>query len=119
MVAFHFQFANQAGWECDVCRKSGLEQRRHCGWLVERSSRRPEGPRHPVWARKQVALDTCPRSYITAESQTLVEEFFMRRRLGRFDCTVLSARQVEAFVILESALRGERNDEQRYTRTAF
>ena len=33
LVAFHFQFSNQAGWECDACRRSGLEIRRRCGWL--------------------------------------------------------------------------------------
>ena len=124
MVAFHFQFANQAGWKCDLCRKSGLEAKRRCGWLVERASgpvsekHGPGGLCHPVWARKDVALDTCPKSYITAESQTLVEEFFIRRRLGGFDWRELSARQVEAFVILESALQVERNDGQQHTRTA-
>ncbi len=31
-----------------------------------------------VWARRDVALRTCPKPYITAESQTLVEEFLVR-----------------------------------------
>jgi hypothetical protein len=118
MVAFHFEFANQAGWKCDVCRKSGLERKRRCGWLEEQEHS-PAGLRHPVWARKQTALDTCPRSYITAESQTLVEEFFVRRRLGSACGDELSARQVEAFVLLESALGAERNDGQQINRTAF
>ena len=54
-----------------------------------------------VWARRDVSLRTCPKAYITAESQTLVEEFFVRRRLRGMDFAELSARQVEAFVILE------------------
>jgi hypothetical protein len=54
-----------------------------------------------VWARRDVSLRTCPKPYITAESQTLVEEFFVRRRLRGMDFAELSARQVEAFVILE------------------
>ena len=33
IVAFHFQFSNQAGWKCDACRRSGLERERRCGWL--------------------------------------------------------------------------------------
>ena len=66
----------------------------------------------PVWARKRVALGTCPKSYITAESQTLMEEFFVRRRMGGFDLEKLSMRQVEAFLILERAVAAEVNDEQ-------
>ena len=54
-----------------------------------------------VWARRDVSLRTCPKPYITAESQTLVEEFFVRRRLRGMEFAELSARQVEAFVILE------------------
>jgi hypothetical protein len=54
-----------------------------------------------------VALATCPKPYITAESQALVEEFFVRRRLRAFDAKELSARQVEAFVILEKELIAE------------
>jgi hypothetical protein len=60
-----------------------------------------------VWARKQAALRTCPKSYISADSLALVEEFFVRRRLGGMDFGELSARQVEAFVVLEKALGTE------------
>lgn len=60
-----------------------------------------------MWARSDVALFTCPTSYITPESETLVEEFFVRRRLGAIDFSELSARQVEAFAILEKALTSE------------
>jgi DNA replicative helicase MCM subunit Mcm2 (Cdc46/Mcm family) len=69
-----------------------------------------------VWARKNVSLRTCPKPYITAESQTLVEEFFVRRRLRGMDIAELSARQAEAFVILERALANEINDGQHNTR---
>ncbi len=69
-----------------------------------------------VWARKDVALTCCPVSFISAESQAFVEEFFVRRRLGSRDIDALSARQVEAFVILEKALAGEMKDVQHNTR---
>ena len=69
-----------------------------------------------VWARRDVALRTCPKPYITADSQTLVEEFFVRRRLRGTDFAELSARQVEAFVILEKALTGKTIDGQHNTR---
>ena len=65
-----------------------------------------------VWARKQVSLTVCPRSYITGESETLVEEFFVRKGLGaRFD--KLTARQAEAFVVLDKELTAEIKDGQR------
>jgi hypothetical protein len=60
-----------------------------------------------VWARKMVAIEICPKSYITAESEGLVEEFLVRRRLGGMSFGELSARQVEAFVVLEQALTEE------------
>ncbi len=70
----------------------------------------------PVWARKHIALETCPKSTITAESQSLVEEFLVRRRLRALGWEGLSARQVEAFVILEKALAAEMEDGQHNTR---
>jgi len=77
--------------------------KRRCGWLPT------EATAHIglVWARRNVVLDTCPTSYVTAESQSLIEEFFIRRRLRALDGENLSARQVEAFVILEKELAKE------------
>ena len=66
-----------------------------------------DGKAAPVWARKTVATESCPKSYITAESEGLVEEFLVRRRLGGMSFGELSARQVEGFVILEQALAAE------------
>jgi hypothetical protein len=98
-----------------MCRKSGLEQKRRCGWLG--LGEEPGAP--PVWARRHVVLGTCPKSYITAESAGYLEEFSFRRRFGRMDLGELTARQAEAFVILEHELATEiRNGEQR-PRNAF
>jgi hypothetical protein len=76
---------------------------RRCGWLTH--GEEVKGP--PVWARNDVVLFTCPKSYVTSESETLVEEFFVRRRMGAIEFSELSARQVEAFAILEKALTTE------------
>jgi hypothetical protein len=65
-----------------------------------------EAPRL-VWARRGVSLETCPKPYITAESLSLVEEFFVRRRLRSLDDKDLSARQVQAYMILEQELSAE------------
>ena len=100
IVAFHFQFSNQAGWRCDVCRKSGLERKRRCGWLPAVEEDGPPGAAYR-------SLRTCPKSLVTAESQTTVEEFFIRRRLGLKREEYLTARQVEAFAILEKELTAE------------
>jgi hypothetical protein len=54
-----------------------------------------------------VTLDQCPKPYITPESQSLLEEFFIRRRFRTLDREELSARQVEAFLILEKELAAE------------
>jgi hypothetical protein len=69
--------------------------------------------------RRDVSLRTCPKSFVTAESQTLVEEFFVRRRLGGLEFAELTAKQVEAFVILEKALAVEMKDAQHNTRQAL
>jgi hypothetical protein len=53
---------------------------------------------------------------VTAESQTTVEEFFIRRRLGLMHEEHLSARQVEAFAILEKELAAELRYEQHNAR---
>ena len=66
-----------------------------------------------VWARRGVAVTRCPKTIITAESESLVEEFLVRRRLGATGIVDLTARQVEAFAILESALEKERQDGDR------
>jgi len=114
MVAFHFQFSNQAGWRCDICRKSGLEKKRRCGWLGDR----PESSGAPVWARGDVVSYECPNSHVTAESVCLVEEFVARRRLGGLQFSELTARQVEAFQLLEKALATEIQHGQQDRRAA-
>jgi hypothetical protein len=73
----------------------------------------------PVWARKQVSLTMCPKSYITAESLTLMEEFFLRRRLSTMNLDELSGRQVDAFVILEEAVAAEIKDGQQNFRNTL
>jgi hypothetical protein len=92
----------------------GLESRRRCGWQGIPSDERAA----PVWVRKGAAAAACPRSYITAESELLVEDFLVRRRLGATQLDQLSARQVEAFLILERALEEEKENGHHNTRRA-
>lgn len=100
IVALHFQFSNQAGWECASCRKSGLETKRRCGWIPAAL----ETPARVVWAADSVATIICPKSFVTAQSMAWVEEYLVRRKLGQRGIDGLGAREVEAFLILEHEL---------------
>jgi len=108
IVAFHFQFANQAAWRCDTCRKNGLERRRRCGWLNEDKTL----PRQVIWARKSASTNSCPTSFITSESIAFLEEFHVWKLFGASDAYALPARLVEAIVVLENELRLEKSNAQ-------
>jgi hypothetical protein len=60
-----------------------------------------------VWARRNVSVGACPKSYVTPESVGLLEEFLVRRQLGGLPCEELSARSAEAFVVLEREMNKE------------
>lgn len=106
IVAFHFQFANRAGWDCDTCRKNGLEKKRRCGFLADAGER----PARLVWIRKRAQSEECPKSAITGESLSLLEEFFVRRRLGMTEGMETPARKVDAFLILREEMEREERD---------
>ena len=107
-VAFHFQLASaesggRTGWDCESCRRNGLDVKRRCGFLpVEK-----RGAPRIVWGRKRMHVDECPKSLVTGESLSLLEEFFVRRRLGIPDSLDLEARKVEAFLILRDLMEKE------------
>jgi hypothetical protein len=106
IVAFHFQFANRAGWDCDACRKNGLEAKRRCGFLPAENRAEPRA----VWGRKRARTEECPKSFVTGESLALLEEFFVRRRLGMADGMDTPARKVDAFLILREEMEREEKD---------
>ena len=106
IVAFHFQFSNRAGWDCESCRRHGLDVKRRCGFLPD--GKRP-APR-VVWGRKQVQAEECPKSLVSGESLAFVEEFFVRRRLGIAYEANLPARTVDAFLILRDEMEREEQD---------
>ena len=91
-----------------MCRKSGLENKRRCGWI----ERAWDTPPPVVWARNRVSVVSCPTSYITAESIALLEEFHAWKLFGAADLYKLSARLVDAIFALENEMRSERNDAQ-------
>lgn len=55
-----------------------------------------------------MAVTECPKSYITAESLSWIEEFHVRKLFGFGDVTNLPARAVDAFCTLERETVAER-----------
>ncbi len=106
IVAFHYQFSNRAGWNCESCRRHGLEAKRRCGFLPDEKRGEPR----IVWGRGQTQATECPKSLVTGESLSLIEEFFVRRRLGMRDSLELEARKVDAFLILQDEMEREERD---------
>jgi len=92
-----------------MCRRSGLEIKRKCGYL----QRTWHENGAPVWGRREVLLHTCPKSFVAADSLALLEEFFVRRRMGGWHVESLSARQVDAFMLLEKEMQEEIKHGQR------
>ena len=115
IVAFHFQFANQAAWRCEECRGSGLERVRRCGF-VESGTEAPRElkltPQRPVWGKGEAIAFECPRSLITPESLRFIEEFSVWKVGGVRDFMRLPARTAEAFIVLEQELRAEHGRQQ-------
>jgi hypothetical protein len=66
-----------------------------------------ETPDKIVWARKRVSTDRCPTSIVSAQSLTWIEQFYVWRRLGPKYPGELSAREIEAFLILELEAQAE------------
>jgi len=96
------------------CRQNGLEVKRRCGFLPDDKRGEPR----IVWGRKQTQTEECPKSLATGESLAMVEEFFVRRRLGVGDSIGLeasglettAARKVDAFLILREEMEREERD---------
>jgi hypothetical protein len=110
IIAFHYHLANQgasrAGWDCESCRRHGLEKKRRCGFIAPRE--REE--RHVVWGRKQVFTEECPKSLVNGATLALLEEFLVNRRMGIGITLATDARKVDAFLILKEQMEREERD---------
>lgn len=101
-VAFHFHIAAPRGWDCDECRIQKLEVKRRCGWVPQEQLTEPK----PVWIRRSAATESCPKSSITTQSLEWLEEFAAWRG-GYLSKEGLTARQIQAFQLLEEEVIGE------------
>jgi hypothetical protein len=66
----------------------------------------------PVWTRRSVFTDTCPKSMVSAQSLAWIESYAVWKRLGARTVEALDAREAEAFLILEAELMAERDAQQ-------
>ncbi len=107
ILAFHFQFSDRAGWECETCRRSGLAERRRCAYLGFQRAERP------VWVRNGAAAFCCPKSEATAESLSLLEEWQWWRAAGRNGLLALPAKVADAFAALEECAKAEEDGGRR------
>ena len=102
IVAFHFVRTDQARWKCDACRQQGLDVKRRCGFLAEEL----RGASRLVWVKGRAGVQECPKSFVTAASVELVEQFFVWKASGAGGWGELTARQADAFEALEVEWRG-------------
>lgn len=60
--------------------------------------------------RRGASLSTCPKSFVTSESQALLEEFYAWKLCGHGSYLDLPARTMDAFFVLEKEFLLERRD---------
>lgn len=65
-----------------------------------------------VWARGKVGTEECPKSVITGASLAWLEGFHAWKRLGGRPVEAMSARQAQAFLLLERELAAEASHER-------
>jgi hypothetical protein len=70
-----------------------------------------DGPSRPVWARGQAVAFRCPKSIITAQSLSLIEQFLYWRRCGG-DLWSLDAKSADAILMLQEESVKESNNEE-------
>jgi len=71
-----------------------------------------EGPAQPVWARRQTVAFCCPKSIITAQSLTFIEQFLYWRRCGG-DVWSLDAKSADALLRLQEESEKENKNEEK------
>ncbi|HEY7338471.1 MAG TPA: hypothetical protein VH639_26530 [Bryobacteraceae bacterium] len=85
-----------------------MEEKRRCGFLPEDRRGKPR----LVWARGRASAEECPKSLVTAASVELVERFFAWKFAAGRDAMELTAREADAFLILEKEWRAEQANGQ-------
>lgn len=66
-----------------------------------------------MWTRRQYSTQTCPKSLISGQSRTWLEEYSVWKMFGHGDLWSMPARTVEAFCLLERELMREKEHANR------
>lgn len=77
--------------------------KRRCGFISEEE----RGVSQLVWLRGDLAIDECPKSYITPQSLYYLDLFSCKQMLAERSRDDLSAKEAEAFMILEAQWKTE------------
>lgn len=80
-----------------------MERKRRCRWIDQAEL----GPVVVVWGRNGCVVRECPRSVISADSLSWLEEYHIWRMCPTTPLTHLEARKAEAFLIIEAERRKE------------
>lgn len=97
----------QTGWDCETCRRNGLQHKRRCAFLDVPQA----DPPGLVWARGPVITNRCPRSEISAQSHAWIQLYAAWKRLGSGDLWRLAAKDAEALMFLEEEWQKERSND--------
>lgn len=60
-----------------------------------------------VWARNSVSCERCPKSVVTAESLTYLEQFGVWKQLGGQSLWAFDAKAADAIILLDQEWRKE------------
>lgn len=88
--------------------------KRRCGWSAEGRG----APVKVVWARGPAMTEACPRTEITAASQSWLEMFAVWKRVGGGDLWSVAAKDAEALALLEEEWEKERRDAEERRRSS-
>ena len=91
-----------------MCRRSGQEKKRRCGFLPEEE----RGAERVVWARGSAAATECPTSYITPASWEALERFSAWKTLGGVEPDAMPAKFADALMLLEAQWQREKESGQ-------
>jgi hypothetical protein len=87
--------------------KSGLAEARRCAWLKGTENQAAT----PVWVRGKTIAFRCPKSIITAQSLTFLEQFLYWRRCSG-NLWELDAKTADALMALQEESEKENHHEE-------
>jgi hypothetical protein len=79
--------------------------KRRCGFLGIAASETA-----PVWAHRNVVCMSCPKTFVSAQSLTWLDEFRYWQRLGGSGYLDAEAKKMDAFLLIEAELAAQKTE---------